>query len=76
MAETPGHLAPELWAALPALEPAPLVFRIDRSRGGSAIDALLRSELDGVVGADRLSAYNQFPAERRALRWAHLKRDF
>jgi transposase len=30
----------------------------------------------GVVGSDRWSAYNRFPAEQRALCYAHLKRDF
>src|SRR5204863_6414975 len=29
-----------------------------------------------VVGSDRWSAYRQFPAEQRALCYAHLKRDF
>ena len=29
-----------------------------------------------MVGSDRWSAYNRFPAERRALCHAHLKRDF
>jgi transposase len=29
-----------------------------------------------VVGSDRWSAYSRFPAERRALCYAHLKRDF
>jgi len=52
------------------------VFRIDGSRGGAAVEALLGSEFGGVVGSDRWSAYNRFPAERRVLRWAHLKRDF
>jgi transposase len=52
------------------------VFRIDRSRGGTAVEALLGSEFGGVVGSDRWSAYNHFPAERRALCWAHLKRAF
>jgi transposase len=52
------------------------VFRIDRSRGGAAVEALLGSEFGGVVGADRWSAYSRFPAEQRALCWAHLKRDF
>jgi transposase len=52
------------------------VFRIDRSRGGAAIDALLGSAFAGVVGSDRWSAYRRFPAERRALCYAHLKRDF
>jgi transposase len=30
----------------------------------------------GVVGSDRWSPYSRFPAERRALCYAHLKRDF
>jgi transposase len=52
------------------------VFWIDRSRGGAAIEALLGSEFTGVVGSDRWSAYSRFPAERRALCQAHLKRAF
>ncbi len=52
------------------------VFRIDRSRGGAVVEALLGAEFSGVVGSDRWSAYNRFPAERRALCHAHLKRDF
>jgi transposase len=52
------------------------VFSIDRSRGGAAIEALLGPEFAGVVGSDRWSAYSRFPAERRALCHAHLKRAF
>jgi transposase len=52
------------------------VFLIDRSRGGAVVDALLDAEFAGVVGSDRWSAYSRFPAERRALCYAHLKRDF
>jgi transposase len=52
------------------------VFRIDRSRGGAVVDALLGADYTGVVGSDRWSAYRRFPAERRAICWAHLKRDF
>jgi transposase len=51
-------------------------FRIDRSRGGAVVDALLGADFTGVVGSDRWSAYSRFPAERRALCYAHLKRDF
>jgi transposase len=40
------------------------------------VDALLGTDFAGVVGPDRWSAYNRFPAERRALCYAHLKRDF
>jgi transposase len=52
------------------------VFQIDRSRGGVVVDALLGADFAGVVGSDRWSAYSRFPAERRALCWAHLKRSF
>jgi transposase len=62
-----------LWTAVTAQL---TVFRIDRSRGGAAMDALLGSDFGGVVGSDRWSVYNRFPAERRALCWAHLKRAF
>jgi transposase len=52
------------------------VFRIDRRRSGAAVDALLGADFAGIVGSDRWSAYQRFPAERRALCHAHLKRDF
>src|SRR3954451_6119538 len=62
-----------LWTAVTA---ALTVFRIDRTRSGAAVEALLGPDFAGVVGSDRWSAYNRFPAERRALCYAHLKRDF
>jgi transposase len=62
-----------LWTVVTA---GMIVFRIDRSRGGAAIEALLGYEFGGVVGSDRWSAYSRFPAERRALCHAHLKRAF
>jgi transposase len=52
------------------------VFLIDRSRGGAVVEALLGADFGGVVRSDRWSAYSRFPAERRALCHAHLKRDF
>jgi transposase len=52
------------------------VFRIDRRRSRAVVEALLGSTFSGVVGSDRWSAYQRFPAERRALCYAHLKRDF
>ena len=52
------------------------VFRIDSRRSGAIVEALLGAAFAGVVGLDRWSAYNRFPAERWALCWAHLKRDF
>jgi transposase len=62
-----------LWTAVTATL---TVFRIDRRRSGAAVEALLGTDFAGVVGSDRWSAYNRFPAERRALCYAHLKRDF
>src|SRR5256885_9493526 len=62
-----------LWAAVTA---ELTVFQIDRSRGGVVVEALLGAGFAGVVGSDRWSAYGRFPAERRALCYAHLKRDF
>ena len=62
-----------LWTAVAA---GLTVFHIDSSRGGTAVEAVLGAEFGGVVGSDRWSAYNRFPAERRALCYAHLKRDF
>jgi transposase len=52
------------------------VFWIDRSPGGAVVEQVLGSQFTGVVGSDRWSAYSRFPAERRALCHAHLKRDF
>jgi transposase len=62
-----------LWTAVTA---ELTVFCIDRSRGGAVVEALLRPAFTGVVGSDQWSAYSRFPAERRALCWAHLKRSF
>jgi transposase len=62
-----------LWTAVTA---ELTVFQIDRSRGGVVVEALLGAGFAGVVGSDRWSAYSRFPAERRALCYAHLKRDF
>jgi transposase len=62
-----------LWTAVTA---ELTVFCVDRSRGSAAIEALLGARFVGIVGSDRWSAYSRFPAERRALCWAHLKRDF
>jgi transposase len=62
-----------LWTAVTA---GLTVFRIDRSRGGAVVEQLLGSQFAGVIGSDRWSAYSRFPAERRALCHAHLKRAF
>jgi transposase len=62
-----------LWTVVTA---ALTVFRIDRRRSGAVVAGLLGADFAGVVGSDRWSAYRRFPAEQRALCWAHLKRDF
>jgi len=62
-----------LWVAV---TPHLTAFLIDRSRGGVALEALLGEQFGGVVGSDRWSVYKRYPAKRRALCWAHLKRDF
>jgi transposase len=62
-----------LWTAV---TPSLTIFLIDRSRGGAALEALVGEQFAGIVGSDRWSVYKRFPAERRALCWAHLKRDF
>jgi len=62
-----------LWTAVTA---DLTVFLIDRRRGGTVVEALLSAEFGGLVGSDRWSAYRRFPAGRRALCWAPLKRDF
>jgi transposase len=62
-----------LWTAVTAQL---TVVCIGRSRGGAVVEALLGCAFTGVVGSDRWSAYSRFPAARRALCHAHLKRDF
>jgi transposase len=62
-----------LWTAVTA---ALTVFVIEHSRGGAVVEELLGATYAGVVGSDRWSAYSRFPAERRALCYAHLKCDF
>jgi hypothetical protein len=57
-----------LWTAVTA---ELTLFRIDQSRGGAVVDALLGADFAGVAGSDRWSAYSRFPAEQRALCWAH-----
>jgi transposase len=62
-----------LWTAV---TPSLTAFLIDRSRGATALVALVGESFTGLVGSDRWSVYGRFPAERRALCYAHLKRDF
>jgi transposase len=50
-------------------------FRIAAGRGRAALLALLGEQFRGIVGSDRLKAYNLLPDERRQLCWAHLLRN-
>jgi transposase len=50
-------------------------FRIDRSRGRAAFDALVPARYRGVIGSDRYGVYHHLPNQRRQLCWAHLIRD-
>lgn len=72
----PGEQVDEVVVVLPELCSHLTAFFIGRSRGGAALEALLGEQFGGIVGSDRWSAYGRFPAERRALCYAHLKRDF
>ena len=51
-------------------------FKICVGRGKAALGELLGEVIQGVVGSDRWSAYNQLDLSCRQLCWAHLKRDF
>ena len=52
------------------------VFQIQRSRGAKVIQALLTLDFEGIVVADRWSAYGYLPIFQRQLCWAHLIRHF
>src|SRR5205807_6756742 len=62
-----------LWAAATAGVAA---FVIHAGRGALGLAALLGTEIQGILCSDRWHVYNQVPAERRQICWAHLKRDF
>jgi len=62
-----------LWAAAGA---GVVAFVIHAKRGAAGLAAILGIEIAGIVCSDRWAVYNQVPAERRQVCWAHLKRDF
>jgi len=45
-------------------------------RSGGAIERLLGEESRCTICSDRFVAYEKYPLQRRALCWAHLRRDF
>jgi len=62
-----------LWAAATAGVAA---FVIHVGRGVSGLAALWGEEIQGILCSDRWHVYNQVPACRRQVCWAHVKRDF
>ena len=46
------------------------------SREAAGLAMLLGTEIQGLLCSDRWGVYDQVPAERRQICWAHLKRDF
>ena len=52
------------------------VFKIAKSRGEDVAREMLGDGFQGVLGADRWSAYNFVDGLRRQICWSHLLRDF
>jgi len=61
-----------LWVVVSALA---TLFHVSASRGGKVIQTLLGDTFEGIIGSDRMKAYNRIPCARRQLCWAHLKRN-
>jgi transposase len=62
-----------LWGAATASVAA---FVIHARRSAAGLAALLGGTIQGILCSDRWGVYEQVPAERRQVCWAHLKRDF
>lgn len=62
-----------LWAAATTKVVA---FLIHAQRGAAGLAALLGAAVHGILHSDRWGVYDQVPAKRRQVCWAHLKRDF
>jgi transposase len=62
-----------LWVA--ATDKAAL-YRVHRRRTAKALGRLLGTKQIGTIVTDRHGAYSHWPASRRQVCWAHLKRDF
>jgi len=52
------------------------LFAVRGRRNADALQGLLGANYAGTVISDRFSAYKSLPLARRAICWAHLKRDF
>jgi len=62
-----------LWAATTTRA---ALYRVHRRRTARALRRLLGDRRRGTLVTDRFAAYARWPADRRQLCWAHLKRDF
>lgn len=62
-----------LWVAVTAVV---TLFVIAPTRGRKELVDLLGADYAGYVGSDRYSAYSDRDPARRAVCWAHLRRDF
>ena len=62
-----------LWGAATA---GVAVFAVHARRSALGLAALLGSTIQGILCSDRWGVYDQVPAARRQVCWAHLKRDF
>jgi len=62
-----------LWAATTGRA---ALYRVHRRRTARALRRLLGDRRRGTLVTDRFAAYARWPADRRQLCWAHLKRDF
>jgi transposase len=67
-----AHKRAWLWVATTAQASC---FRVTTSRGRVGLDVLVTADYGGIIGSDRWSAYNRYPAEQRQLCWAHLARN-
>ena len=62
-----------LWVAATRRE---ALFRIDRGRNWHGLQNLLGELVAGTICSDRFGIYDRLKISRRAVCWAHLKRDF
>jgi len=52
------------------------IYRITSSRSREAAKDLLGKNFNGILGTDRYAGYSYHPVDKRAVCWAHIKRDF
>ena len=74
--ETGWYLSGEPRTLWGAFSKRTAVLRIAPDRGKQHLHGLIGDEFAGVVGSDRLTAYNSLEPERRQVCWSHLRRDF